>query len=194
AAADRPDLVLMDIRLKGAVDGIDAAREIQRQLDIPVVFLTAHTDEATVGRATQAHPYGYVRKPFDGPELWAAIEVALHKHRAEIERRRAEAERQQRVEQARALDRLHEVARSKSEFLNMAAHELRTPLTPIQYELEILRRSLQNVPGRTVQSLETLAASFERLSRIVNEILQAAPMQDSESSVVHETFDLARVV
>ena len=64
-AAAAPDLVLMDIRLSGAMDGIEAAAEIRERFDIPVVFLTAHADEATVGRSSSAAPYGYVLKPFD---------------------------------------------------------------------------------------------------------------------------------
>ena len=194
AAADTPDLVLMDIRLKGIVDGIDAAKEIQRRFDIPVVFLTAHTDRATVGRATQAHPYGYVRKPFEGSELWAAIEVAIHRHQAEVERHLAEAERLRSVEQALELERLHEVSRSKNEFLNMAAHELRTPLTPIQYELEILIRSLSDVPGRTAQSLKTLSGSFARLSHIVGEILDAARLHTTPFGIACQPFDLSPVI
>jgi PAS domain S-box-containing protein len=75
-----PDLVLMDIKLDGRMDGIETAGEIRRRHDIPIVFLTAFADEATVGRATQQEPFGYVVKPFTDRELSGAIEVALHRH------------------------------------------------------------------------------------------------------------------
>ncbi|MCO6431537.1 MAG: response regulator [Deltaproteobacteria bacterium] len=72
-----PDLVLMDIRLRGDMDGIKAATEIQQKYQIPIIFLTAYGDESTLQRAMVAEPYGYILKPFDRTELRAAIEVAL---------------------------------------------------------------------------------------------------------------------
>ena len=73
----RPDLVLMDITLKGDIDGIAAARQIKQDLNIPVVFLTAHGEESTVTRARRAGPSGYLIKPFTDHDLRAAIEEAL---------------------------------------------------------------------------------------------------------------------
>lgn len=81
-----PDLILMDITLAGKLDGVVAATAIRGSLQRPVVFLTAHDDAKTLERAMLAGPFGYVLKPFTGPELQAAIEVALHKHRTELER------------------------------------------------------------------------------------------------------------
>jgi hypothetical protein len=86
AGGARPDLVLMDIRLSGPMDGIEAGRAIRDRFGIPVVFLTAHADEATVERTSEAAPYGYVLKPFDEAELRRAIELALRRHRAENDR------------------------------------------------------------------------------------------------------------
>jgi PAS domain S-box-containing protein len=79
----RPDLVLMDIRLKGPMDGVDAAAEIHNRFGIPVVYLTAHADEATIQRAKEAQPFGYMLKPFEKEELHTVLEVALYKHRAD---------------------------------------------------------------------------------------------------------------
>ncbi len=76
----RPALVLMDIKLQGKMDGIEAAHTIRASHGIPVVFLTSHSDEGTLSRAKLAEPYGYLLKPFDERELRTAIEVALHKH------------------------------------------------------------------------------------------------------------------
>lgn len=81
----RPDLVLMDIHLAGAMDGIDTAEQIRSLYHIPVIFLTAHADEITLGRAKITEPYGYVLKPFDDRELHSSIEMALHKHRTEMQ-------------------------------------------------------------------------------------------------------------
>lgn len=75
-----PDLIMMDIRLKGEMDGIDAAARIKNELDIPVIYLTAHTDDDTLQRAKFTEPYGYVIKPFEERELFSTIEMALYKH------------------------------------------------------------------------------------------------------------------
>ncbi len=76
----RPDLVLMDIHLSGAVDGITAAAAITEALDIPVIYLTAYADEETLQRASLTAPFGYILKPFEARELRANIDIAFYKH------------------------------------------------------------------------------------------------------------------
>ncbi len=83
ARRQRPSLVLMDIRLSGAMDGITAAEAIRQKCQVPVVFLTAHADKATLQRAKQADAFGYILKPFDDREMRTQIEMALYKHTAE---------------------------------------------------------------------------------------------------------------
>ena len=79
----RPALILMDIWLPGAIDGIRAADEIRQMLDVPIIYLTALSDTETVRRAASTQPFGYIPKPVKEIELRCAIQVALHKHRAE---------------------------------------------------------------------------------------------------------------
>jgi two-component system cell cycle sensor histidine kinase/response regulator CckA len=86
----QPDLILMDIRLKGRVDGIEAAAEIRQDLDIPVIYLTAHSDDATISRAKRTEPVGYLIKPFAEQELRVTIELGLHKHDAQRRLRESE--------------------------------------------------------------------------------------------------------
>jgi PAS domain S-box-containing protein len=81
---DSPDLVLMDIRLEGDIDGITAGDEIYQQLKIPIVYLTAHADELTLARATKTNPFGYVIKPFQSQSLQSTIKVALQRHQVEV--------------------------------------------------------------------------------------------------------------
>jgi signal transduction histidine kinase/CheY-like chemotaxis protein len=82
AREQRPELILMDVRLRGDMDGIEAAQQIRSFLDVPIVYLTAFADEATIQRARQSGPYGYVLKPFEDRELQAATALALYKHQA----------------------------------------------------------------------------------------------------------------
>jgi PAS domain S-box-containing protein len=86
----RPDLILMDVRLRGHVDGIQAARTIGSQLGIPVIYLTAFSDDETLQRATDSEPFGYVTKPVRDVDLRNAIVVALYKHRMEARLRERE--------------------------------------------------------------------------------------------------------
>lgn len=83
AAELMPDLILMDIMLEGDMDGVDAARIVKDRIDIPVIFLSAYSDEVTIQRAKISEPYGYVLKPFNGKDLHTAIEMALYKHQME---------------------------------------------------------------------------------------------------------------
>jgi signal transduction histidine kinase/CheY-like chemotaxis protein len=94
AATCRFDLVLMDIKLDGSVDGIDAATHIRDSCDVPVIYLTAYADNATLARARATEPYGYVLKPFQEKELRAVIDMALQ--RAASDRHHWQQERLQR--------------------------------------------------------------------------------------------------
>ncbi len=78
-----PQLVLMDIRLDGRNDGIQAAEEIRARYDVPVIYLTAHSDPATLARAKLTGPFGYIIKPFEMRDLATQIELALYKHQAD---------------------------------------------------------------------------------------------------------------
>ncbi len=80
ATESRPDLILMDIRLKGQMDGVSAADQIRSLFDIPIIYLTAYSDDDTLRRAKITEPFGYILKPLDARELHITIEMALYKH------------------------------------------------------------------------------------------------------------------
>lgn len=81
----KPDIVLMDIMLKGAMNGIEAADIIRKSLRIPIIFLTAYTDDATLSKAKITEPFGYIIKPFKEIDLHTNIEMAIYKHAKEVE-------------------------------------------------------------------------------------------------------------
>lgn len=80
-----PNLVLMDIRLKGELDGVEAAEQIRSRYDIPIIYLTAYADDATLQRAKLTTPFGYLVKPFEDRELQITIEMAIYRSKLERE-------------------------------------------------------------------------------------------------------------
>ncbi len=118
AATWKPDLILMDIQLRGSIDGVESARLIHNDTEIPIVFVTAFADDETLERVKASDAYGYIVKPYHERELCIAIEMGLSKHRYEQELRIAK-------EAAEASDK------AKSRFLSNISHELKTPLNSI---------------------------------------------------------------
>ena len=85
-----PAVVLMDIMLGGKMDGIETAVQIKKQLDIPIIYLTAYADEKTLSRAKITKPFGYILKPFEERELHSSIEIAIYNHNIETELKESE--------------------------------------------------------------------------------------------------------
>lgn len=86
----RPDLVLMDMVLRGPIDGIETAERIRSRHDIPIIYLTANAEDHPIARANQTAPYGYIIRPFEDRDVQTAIEIALFKHDMERRLRRSE--------------------------------------------------------------------------------------------------------
>ncbi|MEO1589912.1 MAG: ATP-binding protein [Cyanobacteria bacterium J06632_22] len=126
AQQQQPDLVLMDIQLKGASSGIDAARLLQ-QLNIPVIYLTAFGDDRTIAKAAATRPYGYLTKPAKLEDIKSTMEMALAR-RAEDDRWRALMSEEKRLNDL------------KAQCYAMLAHDLRTPLSVMLASLEIVRQ------------------------------------------------------
>lgn len=159
AKEERPDLVLMDILLKGNGDGIEAAREIRERFDIPVIYLTAYGDPKTLDRAKVTEPLGYILKPFEERELNITIEMALYKHQMEQKLREREAWLQTTLQSIGdaviATDRKGDVV-----FMNSAAESL-TGWT----QEEALDKDLREV-------FRLLDASHSPLENLVEKVLQ----------------------
>lgn len=102
AEDEHPDLVLMDIRLAGPVDGIQTAALLRARFQIPVVYLTANADDATLARALETEPCGYLAKPYNQRSLHTTIEVAIRRHELESGMRKAHDREMTRLQQQKA--------------------------------------------------------------------------------------------
>ncbi|QGY40899.1 response regulator [Pseudodesulfovibrio cashew] len=160
----RPDLVLMDIRLEGDMDGVEAAQEISRHQDLPVIFLTVYADEETLRWAKASGPFGYLLKPVDHKELKSAIEVGLYKHQMERELKRAK-------EAAEA------ASRAKTSFLGTISHELRTPMNGVLGMAELLLLSDLGPPYR--ENVQLIRESAMSLLSVLNKIIDYSKLETS---------------
>lgn len=142
----RPDLVLMDIMLPGKLDGIDAAKIVKAEFDIPVIFLTAFSEDKILKRAKQAEPFGYLLKPFQDRDIKAAIEVALYKKGMEEKLQKAHSELEERVKQrtAELNDALKIIKRSENELRQRksALERLNKELLDTNQALSVLARNI----------------------------------------------------
>ena len=99
----RHDLLLIDIRLQGEMDGIEMANLINKQYDIPIIYITAHSEENTIKRAKMTEPYGYSLKPVNPKELKVAVELTLHKSEIDKGKARLTQELQNSIDKAKSL-------------------------------------------------------------------------------------------
>ncbi|MBN1935857.1 MAG: PAS domain S-box protein [Anaerolineae bacterium] len=148
-----PDLVLMDIDLGEGIDGVQASEEIHRQLDVPIIYLTAFAGDAILDRAKLTGPYGYVLKPFRDSDLLSNIEIALYKHQMERELRARQAETCQAQAALQASQaRFQELVEAMQEVFWV--RDLETQ------QLVYLSPSYERVWGRTVTSAIESPGSF----------------------------------
>ena len=131
AGKNKPHLILMDIRLKGKVDGIEAAGHIRNRFHIPTVYLTSYSDDKTLARAKLTVPLGYLMKPFERSELKSIIEVAIFKHRMDLKLQESENKFRSVFENsldtiyiARKDGRIQDINKVASRFLGYSIEEL----------------------------------------------------------------------
>ena len=144
----RPKLILMDIMIPGKLDGIEAAKIIKDEFDIPVIFLTAYSEDKIIESAKRVEPFAYILKPFQDREIKVAIELALYKKEMEEKLRNAHIELAQRVEKrtAELNDALNIIQRSEKELIQRKS------------ALERLNKELLD----TNQALSVLASNIDK--------------------------------
>ena len=207
-ATTSPDIVLMDIRLAGDMDGIEAAVQVRAQFSTPVIFLTAHADDKTLDRAKRTQPTGYLIKPFGETELKTTIEIALVRHqleqqeRAYTQRLQHEIEARQRVEAALAHERdqlQHYVAELEARnedldaFAHTVAHDLKNPLNIILGYTKLLAEDYATMPAEQLYAdLGAIAQSAKKMSELIDELLLLACVRHTD--VERHPLDMANIV
>ena len=185
AETDRPDAVLMDIQLRGEMDGIEAAEQIYSRFDIPVLFLSAYSDPELLQRAKRVGAFGYLLKPFEERELHAMLEMTLYKGRAEQKRRQAERE----LAEAKAA--AETANRAKSTFLANMSHEIRTPINAVLSFSKMLKEQQMGLLNR--KQLETVNDIYESGSRLlvlIDDILDLAKVEAGKIEMNYAPFAL----
>ena len=167
ADQSRPDVVLMDIRLQGRMDGVEAAEKIRGESHLPVIYLTAHNDRATLDRAKLTRPFGYLLKPFDEHDLETAIEMARYKHQADEALRQSE-------------EQLRLVTDNTPAFIAYIDADYRYRFVNRQYE-DWLGRPREEILGRT--TAEVLGEATAALRRSYMERALAGEMVQFESEL-----------
>ncbi|QTA78264.1 Two component system response regulator/histidine kinase [Desulfonema limicola] len=196
AGQTQPDIILMDIRLKGQMDGITAAEKIGAAYNIPVIYLTAHSDNEILERAKFSNPCGFLLKPFRDDELRAAIETGLWKHQMisdlKEKQKQLEHEIQERKQIEKALKKAKQEAeaasRSKSEFLANMSHEIRTPMNAIMGFTEVLISMITNRQQK--QYLKAINTSGKNLLNLINDILDLSKIEAGKLDIVYEPVNL----
>jgi signal transduction histidine kinase len=178
---NNPDLVLMDINLSGEMDGIEAASKIHTFSDVPIIYLTAFSDEKTIERAKITGPYGYMIKPMKDKELQINIELAFFKHKVEKISLENEA--------------LIQSSKTKSEFIMAMSHELRTPLNSIIGFSDLLKKKdfgeLNEIQEKYV---DNILFSGKNLLMIINDILDLSTVEAGKIDLSIEKMSISDVI
>jgi diguanylate cyclase (GGDEF)-like protein len=181
-----PDLILMDIHIEGDLDGIETTRLIPAELQIPVIYLTAYSEEATLEMARATHPYGYLLKPFSDRELHATIQMALERRKVDRALRKSE----ERL--STALDTASKANHAKSDFLAVMSHELRTPMNAILGFGQLLDRpTFGDLNPRQHEYVSYILQAGKHLLNLINDLLDLSKIEAAQLHVTIDAVELA---
>ena len=188
AVTPLPDLVLMDIRLDGQLNGIETAAQIRVYLDVPLIYLTSHAEDVLLQQAKLTEPYGYLVKPIQHQELYATIEMALYKHKMEKALRNSEEklkvysehleemveERTQKLQEAWERLLRQERLAIMGQLVGGVAHELRNPLAAIKAVAYVLKTACNEAGAEENKALEILEKEVDMAEQIIANLLDFA--------------------
>lgn len=164
------DLVLMDIMLNGPMDGIEIAARIKRTKEIPVIYLTAYSDEATINRAKTTEPFGYLIKPFNSRDLYISVEMAIYKSQVQKHIRIVES----RLAENQKWETIALVASGIS-------HEINNPLTSILNLADLILLEAKKTSNTSLkEKAEKITEESERIAKIVKNLVSYSQSTNSQ--------------
>lgn len=176
ARDEQPDIVLMDIHIYGDIDGIETSRLIRKEIDVPVVFLTANSDKNTIQRARETEPFAYIIKPFKDTELNSTIEITLHRHKLEKEL------------ETRVQERTAELARVNDQLRREVAESQRVSKVNAELELQLRQsqrmESLGQLAGGIAHDFNNMLTVIKGYCELIlGSIDQSGPLYDDVNMV-----------
>jgi signal transduction histidine kinase len=179
----QPDLILMDIHLKkGGIDGIEAAKNIRKNLMIPIIFLTAHSDVKTLDRSKKTDPFGYIIKPFKEKDLPTMIEIALARSQGE-------------KEMLNLLKQQQDMNELKSSFVSMVSHEFRTPLATIALSAGLLDKYAHKWPiEKQKVHFSRIIFSVQQMTELLNDILTIGQVESGNVTFNPDHINLEKFI
>jgi light-regulated signal transduction histidine kinase (bacteriophytochrome) len=171
----RPDLVLIDIKLQGEIDGIETAGHMHQRYGIPIIFMTAHSEESTIERAKLTEPYGYLLKPINPGELQIAVEVAVYKSKMDKEKA------QLTLELWMATEQLSQQVAELDAFAYSVSHDLRAPLRHMSGFMKLLQQRLKDYPDvETLHYMDMISEASEKMGVLIDNLLNFSRLGRSE--------------
>lgn len=185
-----PNLIFMDIRLKGDMNGIEAAKQINTISDVPIIFLSAYADREFIDQAKETNAYAYLVKPFKDQDLITNTEIALSRHRKEKQLKNNSNEREkvsEMLEQVKIT--LERAKRAKESFIEQISHEIKTPLNGIIGPAQLLMMD-PSLSNHHQEYLMMIQNSCLWLDRIMTDILEICELDAKNITVVNQPFNL----